>query len=102
MLPLLAAAQWGLRAARAAQRLRREAARQARAYRRAAPHPPPPLHPLPRPPEGICTSHAWHAVRVPCTASALCTASTSLGPQGEKARRIKMTNELLVPVLRRR
>ena len=30
------------------------------------------------------------------------TASTSLRPQGEKARRIKMTNELLVPVLRRR
>jgi hypothetical protein len=50
---------------------------------------------LAHPPEGICTVYAWHTVGVR-------TACTLLGSQGEKARRIKMTNELLVPVLRRR
>ena len=37
--------------------------------------------------------YAWHYSSMACTL---------LGPQGEKARRIKMSNELLVPVLRQR
>ena len=95
VLPLLAAAQWGLRAARAGQRLRREGARQARSYRSAGFPLPPPSPTLPK---AYARSYAWHTV----VYARHVHACTLLGSQGEKARRIKMTNELLVPVLRRR
>ena len=71
VLPLLAAAQWGLRAARAGQRLRREGARQARPYRSAGSPLSPPSPALPK---AYARAYAWHTVvyarhvHVPCSA----------------------------------